>query len=479
MANPYCQVALTYVRRWRSSYMNSLMLFAVVLMVMASVYANASTKRPPPVFFLMFAYFAINLFLGLSLHVRQQFADSRSRLMPGFCRVHITVATVVMALFVIVLPVAITCVVGLHSAGLVAVSLSLFAAVFWVALLASLWLSVMIGLILAAGCFAMFTEPVCSAVVAFAEGGCEPLAIALLFASTAAIAVGMRRMVRLNEDSPFFRGWTAGWEDRCRCLASEKSARDELASRGFRERCEERRVEKLLEHTRQAPLSPWSGVCRWQVMLPFGRTTWLFWVVAAGLLLLLWTWMLRQPWITRDHAHVTQAVMPAMLVFLIIFPIAALMGQFMQRKGQVGRELLLPIDRGLYLRQVGLAAALCQIQAWSAVCVATFLWWLIAAPEAISTNAIATTLAIGTLCQVWLFAGAIWAVRHRNVVMALGLLAAVALGGLAPTVMNGFTNAPNLAEWQQAAWIVAGLLTSIAALAIWIAYRRWLIADVI
>ena len=35
----------------------------------------------------MFAFFAVNLFLALSFHIRQQFADSRSQLMPGFRRV--------------------------------------------------------------------------------------------------------------------------------------------------------------------------------------------------------------------------------------------------------------------------------------------------------------------------------------------------------------------------------------------------------
>jgi hypothetical protein len=466
MRNPYAQVALTYVRRWRSIY-DYLMFVAVLFMVVSAYYASASKMRPPPVHFFMFAYFAGNLFVALSFHIRQQFADSRSRLMPGFCRVHATVAAVVILIFSVALPVVVSWILGLHSVGLVAISLTLFSGFLWLALFAWVWLTVVIGVFLAVGWFAMFTEPVCAALVQLAQGGCEPLAVGLLIFGVATTALGIRRLLLLNEDMPRYHGWTAVSAERCDA-AAQRSAGKSLSRLGLRERLEERRVARLIEHVQRAPASWWAGVRRWQVMMPAGIPIWLVSVLGMLVTLLFCTWLIKsEPGIPRTLA----------CLLSVVLPMASLTGHLTQRKGAIGRELLLPVDRGLYLRQLGAAAAFSQLRCWSAIGVATLVWWLAVVRGSVSANTIASILALSALSQFWLFAAVAWIMPDRHMVVAPVVGALLAGGLLAPIVTNGFTAAPRLDEWQNLIWTAAGLLTLFSMFLIWAAYRRWLVAD--
>ena len=267
---------------------------------------------------------------------------------------------------------------------------------------------------------------------------------------------------------PSYHGWTAKFAEQCR-IASERSTSKSPPRPGLRERLEERRVARLIEHVRQAPVSWWSGVRRWQEMMPSGWPIWLVWMLTTLVMLLLCTWIM------KGEIEVGQSLIACL--FLVLLPMAALAAQFSQRRGMIGRELLLPVDRGLYLRQLGTAATFCQLRCWSAVSVATLFWWLVVVRESVSGSTIANMMAIGALSQVWLFAAVVWLMRYRAMMVALAVLLPVAIGMLAPIVTDGFTTAPRLAEWQRLVWTVAGSLTLFGMFLIWAAYRRWLATD--
>ena len=332
-----------------------------------------------------------------------------------------------------------------------------------------MWLTVVIGSLLAIGFAALFSETGNAILARFAQGRFEPLAVALLIGGAATTALGLRRMAGLNEDMPWYRGSTAGSWEQYR-TASERAASNRGLRPGLRERQEEKRVARLIAHARQAPRSWWSSACRWQMMLGIGWLAWLIWVLATLAMLLLGMWLVKGPF------GMTHNLMACGL--LLLLPMAALAGQFLQRKGIMGRELLLPVARGLYLKQLGTSAALCQIQCWSAVTTATFFWWLVVVPESVSGGTIAGIVVIGGFAQIWLFAAAAWLMRHQKMVLALGLIVSLAVGFLAPTVTNGFTVAPWRTEWRDALGIAVVVLTLFAAFLIWAAYRRWLVADI-
>ncbi len=67
-----------------------------------------------------------SLFGFLAIHIKGQFADSRAHLTPGFRRVHATVAAIAALIFAVVLPAVLTCFMGWHSVGFVAVVTLLF-----------------------------------------------------------------------------------------------------------------------------------------------------------------------------------------------------------------------------------------------------------------------------------------------------------------------------------------------------------------
>jgi hypothetical protein len=474
MGNPYVQVALTYARRWRLIGYGVLLLAVISPTAASIVFEKESLQdlllKP------FIPFFAACLFMALASHVRQQFAHCRSHLMPGFRRVHLAVATVVVFIVAILTPAIFTWLTGLHSVGLVALTLMLFSANLWITLAASTRLGATLWLFQAAGWGALFADSFRNAVAQFAQGRFEPSAVALLIVGIVTTALGLRKMAQLNEDAPWYHGWADISAEQYR-IASERAAGKRSSRPGRRERCEERRMAKLIEHARQAPVSWWSGVRRWQVMMGIGRSSWLIWLVATFVTLLLGTWFTKG----RSGILSTGGILQNLVVYpvLAIFPIPTLLGQFVQRQGMAGRELLLPVERGLYLRQLGTAAAISQLHCWSAASVAALFWWLVVARESVSGSAIAGMILIGALSQVWLFAGAVWfmRLRHRTMAVVPVVLVAFATGILLPIVTNGFTAAPRLAEWRGFIWTAAGFLTLFGTFLIWAAYRRWLVAD--
>ena len=247
--------------------------------------------------------------------------------MPGFRRVHVTVAAIVILIVAALLPAVFTWLADLRSVGLVAIALCLFSAVLWLVLLASLWLSVVIGVSLAIGSFALFAEPVGAVLVQFAQGRFEPLAVALSIAGVATIVLGMRRLARLNEDMPWYHGWAAGWSEQSR--VAMQAAAEKSSQPGLRQRLEGRRMARLIGHVRQAPVSRWSGISRWQAAVPVGWPLWLISVLATVLMFLVWTWIIR----SGVHGPHTSLFMLMAFGFLACVPAGASIGQVVQRTG--------------------------------------------------------------------------------------------------------------------------------------------------
>jgi hypothetical protein len=471
MRNPYVQVGLTYPRRWRS-ITTGLSYLAVFFLVLSSCYARGSNRTPDPVLFVMIGLFTVNGFLALSLHIRRQFADSRARLTPGFCRVHAAVAVAVIGIVTVLLPGAVTWLLGLRSVGLVAIAVCLFSAALWLVLLASMWLSVVIGLFMAVGYGALFVRPVSEAVIALASGGYESSAIALLIAGVASIAVGMRRLTVLNEDMPFYNGWLAGCEERSRAVAVV-AAFDGTPRRGLRERCEEKRIVRLIEHARRAPMSRWSAICRWRAMVPVG---WLFYLmIGVTTFLMLALFML----FVRQTAPGVSGLMPIAVVAAIslCLPTVVAAGQLLQRMGRVGHELLLPVERTAYMRQVAAEAALGQAQCWIAMVIAIVAWWLLFVGEAVSWREMAGILGGSAVLQIWLFGAVVWGVRHKRATMSVAMVGVMAVAMSTPIMTDGFTVMPQAAEWGRLVIPVCGALAVVGVLLIWAAYRCWLVTD--
>ena len=124
MGNPYAQVALIYVRRSLSAK-NAFMGLAFISVTFACCIGH---EIPLPIWFFL-VFWITHVFAGLALHIRQQFANSRSHLMPGFRPVHATVAAVAILIVATVVPATVAWLTDMRSVGLVAVALTLFGAI--------------------------------------------------------------------------------------------------------------------------------------------------------------------------------------------------------------------------------------------------------------------------------------------------------------------------------------------------------------
>jgi hypothetical protein len=137
--NPYVQVALTYVRRpfssWQGWLISAGFFFLLIVLLCSNhvVQQQGLDPRQLTLWVFIFAYVAV--------HVKDQFADSRARLTPGFRRVHAIVAAIAALIVAVILPAMLACFLGWHSIGLVAVMVLLFGATSWVIVKDASWIS--------------------------------------------------------------------------------------------------------------------------------------------------------------------------------------------------------------------------------------------------------------------------------------------------------------------------------------------------
>ena len=144
MPNPYAQVALTYVRHAESTARIGYLIAAVVVVLSLLVGSGIAVRFTEPDAYVWLLMNVLCLCLAIVMHAKEQFADSRAHLMPGFRRAHARVAITLALMVAVLLPAAYTLLAGLRSVGLVAISVFLLGAVLWLVLRQLHWLVVLL-----------------------------------------------------------------------------------------------------------------------------------------------------------------------------------------------------------------------------------------------------------------------------------------------------------------------------------------------
>ena len=468
--NPYAQVAMTYVRHPLPSWLGRILAVLLLLMLLTLLgvglaHAGGGCHADFPwqsvllPFFFLFMYFAV--------HMKEQFAHPRAHLMPGFRRVHVTVAAGVILAIAVVLPAALTWLLGLRSVGLVALSLLLFGTVLWMMLEPSTWL----GFLVAVGAFALVTGSGTGALQQLVSGQFEPQAFALLVFGAAVALRSVVRLARLNEDMPGYEirvQWD--WTGRGPMNRQAWSGRGRLLP-GLHDWIAKRQMARQTRHARRASASWWARVCRWQVGMVSGWSLWL-WILGVVLYvhilhILIW-------WIPTEPSPTASRMLRTTSFVLTFMPMIAAMGTFVRRNPMLGHELLMPVERNAYVRQLGAAAALSLFQLWVGVNLVLALWWLLASPQPLQWAMLIGAVALSGAFQVAGFAVVVWASRYRS-----RWLGALALGILFFAIMTlqmrWFVSPPDQLP-HEILW-VAGIIAVLGLLITFDAYRRWLAAD--
>jgi hypothetical protein len=139
-----------------------------------------------------------------------------------------------------------------------------------------------------------------------------------------------------------------------------------------------------------------------------------------------------------------------------------------------GQELLLPVQRKSYIRQLGMAAALGHLQLWAGQCVLLVLWWLLAGPRPFPLALLAGVLAFSAAFLLGAFGSVAWVARYRSGILA-GSAATVLVMAAAPLTIWWSLSPPGQLRYE-VLWI-AGILAVLGLLITYDAYRRWLAAD--
>ena len=413
------------------------------------------------------------LSLLMAIHVREQFSDSRARLIPGFARVHITVAVCAALALAVLLPAIFAWMADWSYVGFLAITVFVSSTILWAGLFGRM------GLALA---FIVFYVGVAAsddgidlikrALDNLISGRSAGVATVLFVFGATMVFLAWNRLVCFHEemvgyDAPVQTGARGRRTTGMNSLRKSKLLRMLEAWLN-----EEREMTRLVRHASKASMSGWSRVCRWQVGTITTQRAWL-WSLCAVLAVQLLVWTVNR-WTKLDAAPL---FLLTSLCWLILVPAMSL-GQLVQRTRTVRYELFMPVERGTYLRQAGLATLLAQLQLWNAACVATLLWWLAAVRQTVGLADVTSILALSVVIQVLLFGIALWLARYRFLLWLGIILAYPAMILMVPAVAGIVEGTSWLADWRYVACSIAvAILTMLSVIMVWAAYRRWLVAD--
>lgn len=494
MRNPYVQVALTYIRRGgRIVAALAGLALAVFVIACISAFLFGLCRGKPELSLDLFLVLVESfdgmassvlhnvrislvlvqlLSLAAAVHIREQFANSRARLLPRFARAHVAVGAVVMFCIAVLLPIALASLAGCDRFGFWAIAVFISGVLLWTG--SFRWMGWLAAVVLYS-CIGTSSDDgvvwINHAFKGLISGQAVGTAALLLGLGALLILLAWRRLIGLNEEMLGY-GRPSQTGGRVNPLVGIQGrgrlVRFLQVLRGLNE---EKEVLRILRHARRGSTSSWSRTCRWQVGMATGRSLWFF-ALAAILAadFLFWTFSTYSRWEWDPAVLLSFTSLP----WLVLVPAASL-GQFYQRRQVIGHELLMPVTRKAYFRELGLAALLAQFQLWSAAAVATVLWWLIAARQAVPITTIMGILVFSALLQVALFAAALWLARYP--LLFPGLLALVMVG-FVPIIAAVAATSPWFAERPYVAWSAAvAVFAALDLILTWGAYRRWLAAD--
>jgi hypothetical protein len=483
MANPYIQVGLTYIRHLfrRGNFL--FLIFACPMLFMATSARDAFAILP----LLMCIPFLLLLFVS---HVAAPFADWRAHLTPNFRHIHAVVAVAATFIVIVVLPAMLALLAGCSLVAAVAIVAFLLGATLWSLARglatpdgSALMMIVVMGYpLLAVAC--VLVPSLRQEFIQFMSGQLELQAIALICIGLVMIVLGGMQLSRLDNDvlgaQYYLRGlnaWgrqnrgSAPWADLPKL--NERTVTNWLVFRRF-----DGQIERLAEHARRASTSRWSAVCRWRVGMSNGWTSWLLGVgVVIAVEFAAWAWA-----VARGKLE------PSMLFWLLLIGLIACpsvmsLSQLIPRNYLLGYEIMLPVARQTYLREIVMAFAISHLRMWGGMYTGFMLWWFTAAQEPLQFGLMANVLACSALAQVGLFGVGLCIISlakpysPQMVIMAFGAIWGVLCSAIAAWVaMLRVSPLPALRDslWPLAG---AGLFAMFGLLLIWLAYRRWLVAD--
>lgn len=472
--NPYAQVALTYVRRAFSSLLSSIIAIIVLGLIGHAIYSALLISRPLGEspddrirVFISTLSMGVPLLAGIfAMHVKEQFAGSRSHLMPHFRRAHIVIAAAVTLILAVAAPGLEAWSMGLHSIGTVAITVVLVGATFWCVLLLANWVVLPVTIMM----FINMSQTAWRSQALIASGQFEVQAVGLLVLGIAIIIFAGVRLCRLNEDMPEYhrRMPATRW--------AAKVSYDVPLPRILVDWFRAHAMAHLTRHVQCAARSPWSRICRWQIGLPSGWRVLLWGLFPFGLLQFL-SWQHPHPMPgTVQNNLMTSMMVANSFAFVPMFLIMPQLASWLMiRTRTLGYEVMLPVGRRAYAWQLIAALAASYFQLCGVVLASTLLWWLVVVATPAPLGYIASLAAAVLLVQICQFGVLVFAYTATSLRIVHGAALIVTMIGSTMLITGG----ASMGEFQLLPEVlpIAAGAAALGVLLVYIAYRRWLVAD--
>ena len=455
MPNPYIQVARTYLRRpfhslSRSLFTSFILFFSVIVLLLSGL---SDKHEVLPIhlfpFIALFAYWAI--------HVKEQFADTRASLTPGFRKIHGVVATIAAIVFVIILPGALATRIGWPSLGSVSISTFLFGIILWYILRPSYTFF----LFMVCGFIYMTQKPVFNAIEQIFSGK-EPIQAFIIISIGVILSItGIIRLFLLNEEIPEYHlNIKKNRYGQTELSDLQWRKRDKSYSWWWWRRLVNRLGVRMIYHARHATDSYWSRMHRWNCS---NRSVWyaLFHATVINLFLILLYFLTDGTFLPGIRIGVATLV-----------PVFLVNRQFNEKSRFMAQDIMMPVRRDAYLKQVGMSFATSQFIQWGVFMTVTVLLMFPSVAEP-TPEFLIISISYSLMIQIGLFGLAIWTSSFRSTIMNfLFFISAFFL--VIFTFMSAFKPQMTVPWWPL---ILGAVLACLGLLLTWWGYRRWLAAD--
>ena len=456
MPNRYFQVARTYLQRPFCSLRRSLIISGILCLFVLLFFDSGSSGKHefPPVFLFPF----IALFAYWAIHVEGQFADARASLTPGFRKVHGVVATIFAIVFVILLPGVVAPLIGWQSLGFVSISTFLFGIILWFILRPSFTFV----LLMMAGLIFIAQKPILNGIEQIFCGK-EPIQAFIIISIGVILSItGIIRLFLLNEEKPEYHlnlKFPKDGQDKLSDLQWRKL--EKAYSRGWRRWFANRPVGRMIYHARHATDSYWSRIQRWNSS---NRSVWyaLFNATYINLFLILIY--------SLSNGTFLPGIRIAMATFLPVFLVNK---QYNEKTRFMAQDLMMPVRRDAYLKQVGMSFATSQFIQWGAFLFVTVLLMFPSAAKP-TPEFLIISISYSLMIQIGLFGLAIWISSLRSTIMNFLFPIVTFLSVMFIMAMSGF-NAQMTVPWWSL--IMGALFACLGLLLAWRGYRLWMVAD--
>lgn len=458
MNDQYTQVVMSYAHRVRSwGRIGYLIVGGIAAFVVFLLAIGGATQGEYEVPLLVDAA----LFSLIAVHVRDQFSSPQARLIPNFRKAHGVVAVAALLIVAVFVPTFFTLLAGCRSVGFIAIAICCCGVMLWSVLLQMNWGFSALWIILF-----VTVRPTRELMDLLTSGQAEIGAVTLLMLGILIALPAGFRLLSLNEESLGY-GCKKQTDGVAKCETSVRGdPEDSLPQNRFSFWLIDRQTVRLIRHARRAATSQWSRVCRWQAGM---STFWSALFLPIGMIL---------AFSISDRLSGTGnggSYWEIFVLFTLLTPVTSWQGVYFKsaRAAATSRELLMPVSRSTYLKELGLAAAISQFQAWGAISVAATLWWFVGLQSQIPVASLVSILLITALSQFWLFGLVVLLpLQPGSIKAVLG----VGFAAIVPLLVAWAVARP-ISEWQYGLIALSAVLAILGLLATWIGYRRWLVTD--